>query len=297
MIRQNLFEKKYSLLAPYILDESVRKNLLANDDFMRKYDANYSMIKVFLYEIGKRFDTETINKIVSETIFKFSSPVLISFITAYLNSDEATKNNSNVVFHYKKVLHQGTDVIKYVEENGIVTNRTFKEIPQKIMDNRFESLERGQVYGNVTLKDLYPTMSPLEKQSLIEFLENDSFKYINELFGGYFRFNKLFKLIKFSGIDTEIINRDNYNKLGPDKLRVLILTIFTLLGDINIKSDVEVIKEMLRTGRIDLLDILLKEDMVVYAHYLNPNYIAELSEDEMVDRINMSKIILEKSAA
>lgn len=297
MIRQNLFEKKYSLLAPYILDESVRKNLLANDDFMRKYDANYSMIKVFLYEIGKRFDTETINKIVSETIFKFSSPVLISFITAYLNSDEATKNNSNVVFHYKKVLHQGTDVIKYVEENGIVTNRTFKEIPQKIMDNRFASLERGQVYGDVTLKDLYPTMSPLEKQSLIEFLENGSFKYINELFGGYFRFNKLFKLIKFSGIDTKIINRDNYNKLGPDKLRVLILTIFTLLGDINIKTDVEVIKEMLRTGRIDLLDILLKEDMVVYAHYLNPNYIAELSEDEMVDRINMSKIILEKSAA
>ena len=86
MIRQNMFEKKYSLLAPYILDESVRKNMLSNEDLLRKYDSNHSMIKAYINEIDKRFDRETINKMIIETIFKFSSPVLISFITAYLNS-------------------------------------------------------------------------------------------------------------------------------------------------------------------------------------------------------------------
>ena len=75
----DMFEKKYSLLAPYILDESVRKNMLSNEDLLRKYDSNHSMIKAYINEIDKRFDRETINKMIIETIFKFSSPVLISF--------------------------------------------------------------------------------------------------------------------------------------------------------------------------------------------------------------------------
>ena len=66
MIRQNMFEKKYSLLAPYILDESVRKNMLSNEDLLRKYDSNHSMIKAYINEIDKRFDRETINKMIIE---------------------------------------------------------------------------------------------------------------------------------------------------------------------------------------------------------------------------------------
>lgn len=297
MIRQNMFEKKYSLLAPYILDESVRKNMLSNEDLLRKYDSNHSMIKAYINEIDKRFDRETINKMIIETIFKFSSPVLISFITAYLNSDEAAKSNPDVVQFYKKTLHQGTDVIKYVEENGIVTNRTFKEIPQKILDNKFNTLGGTRQYGNQLLRNLYPSLTTLEKQLLIEFLETNDYIVLNDLFSGFIPLKKLFMLLKSAGIDTQIINKKNVNALGEENMIRLVLSLFTLLGDINIKHDIEVVKEMLSNNRYDLINSLLTNDMIMYTHYLNPNYIVELSEEEMIDRINMSKVILEKSAA
>jgi hypothetical protein len=104
-------------------------------------------------------------------------------------------------------------------------------------------------------------------------------------------------LLKSAGIDTQIINKKNVNALGEENMIRLVLTLFTLLGDINIKHDIEVVKEMLSNNRYDLINSLLTNDMIMYTHYLNPNYIVELSEEEMIDRINMSKVILEKSAA
>ena len=146
-------------------------------------------------------------------------------------------------------------------------------------------------------RNLYPSLTTLEKQLLIEFLETNDYIVLNDLFSGFIPLKKLFMLLKSAGIDTQIINKKNVNAIGEENMIRLVLTLFTLLGDINIKHDIEVVKEMLSNNRYDLINSLLTNDMIMYTHYLNPNYIVELSEEEMIDRINMSKVILEKSAA
>ena len=297
MIRTNTFEKKFSILAPYITDEVVRKNMLQNKDLIRKYDSNIFMIKAFINELDKRFDKITINKFIVDTIFKFPDEVLVSFITAYLNSSEESKNNLNVVSFYKKVLSSGPDVIRYIEEHGIVTNRECKKLPQKIINDRFNRLERGTTYNGLPLKDMYDFLSPNEKEILVEFLQTSNYKLLDELFGNYFNLKTLLSLLKHVGISVDVINKENYRALGSDGLQMLVIVLFSSLGDINIKNTVNNIKTLLENKRYDLIHSLLTSNMLIYAHYIDTTNIETLSEEEMLDHINLSRVILEKTTA
>lgn len=297
MIRTNTFEKKYSILAPYITDEGVRKNMLQNKDLIRKYESNMFMIKAYITELDKRFDKLTINKFIVDTIFKFPDEVLVSFITAYLNSSEESKNNLNVVQFYKKVLSFGPDVIKYIEEHGIVTNRECKKLPQKIINDRFKRLEHGATYNGVALTEMFDYLSPNEKEILVEFLETNNYSLLDELFGNYFNLKTLLSLLKHTGISTDIINKENYNSLGGEGIQMIVIVLFSSLGDINIKNTINNIKTLLENKRYDLIHSLLINNMLIYAHYIDTTNIDSLSEEEMLDHINVSRVILEKTAA
>ena len=65
MIRSNSFEKKYAILAPFIVDTNVRNNMLNNKDLLSKYERNNSLIKAYVNELSSRFDNETVRKMIN----------------------------------------------------------------------------------------------------------------------------------------------------------------------------------------------------------------------------------------
>ena len=176
MIRSNSFEKKYSILVPFIVDTNIRNNMLNNKDLLNKYERNNSLIKAFVTELSNRFDNETVRKIIIDTIFKLPEELLVSFITAYLNSDEVTKSNSNCLSFYNKTLVYGKEVVKYIEENGIVSNRDYKNLPKVIIDKKFNDIILKQVitYGGENVLMMREPLTIQEKSLLITFIESNN---------------------------------------------------------------------------------------------------------------------------
>ena len=49
MFKKETFDKKYPLFNDIFTDQSVRDNLMENEDFARKYHDNNAIIKIFIF--------------------------------------------------------------------------------------------------------------------------------------------------------------------------------------------------------------------------------------------------------
>ena len=296
MIRSNSFEKKYAILAPFILDTNVRNNMLNNKDLLSKYEKNNSLIKAYVIELSNRFDKETVKEMIINTIFKLPEELLVSFITAYLNSNEVTKSNSNCLAFYNKSLSYGKEVVKYIEENGIVSNRDYKNLPKIIIDKKFNDIILKQVitYGGENVLMMREPLTVQEKSLLITFVESNNFEVLDLLFSQYYELKKLLAFLNAIGINTNLINRKNLNELGTEKLLILIIKNFNLYGDINLKNNITTLSLMLENERKDLINTLIEKDLVHLSYNVDDTKIETISIDEMLDEINTSKYVLEK---
>lgn len=298
MIRSNSFEKKYAILAPFIVDTDVRNNMLNNKDLLAKYERNNSLIKAYVTEISNIFDKETVRKMIIDTVFKLTEELLVSFITAYLNSDPVTKRNSNCLYFYNKTLIYGKEVVKYIEENGIVSNRDYKNLPTIIIEKKFNDiiLKRVITYGGQNVLMMREQLTSQEKSLLVSFIETNNFEVLDLLFSPYYELKKLLAFLNAIGINTNLINRKNLNELGAEKLLILIIKNFTLYGDINLKNNITTLSLMLENERKDLINALIEKDLVHLSYNVDDNKIDTISIEEMIDVINTSKYVLEKAA-
>lgn len=298
MIRSNSFEKKYPILAPFIKDSEVRNNLLNNKDLLMKYEKNNSLIKAYVNELSNIFDNETVRKMIIDTVFKLPEELLVSFITAYLNSDDITKRNSNCLMYYNKTVVYGKEVVKYIEENGIVSNRDYKKLPKVIVEKKFNDIILKQVltYGGENILMMREQLTLQEKSLLITFIESNNFNVLDLLFSEYVPFKKLLVLLNATGINTNIINNKNLNTYGAEKLIAIVMINFSLYGDINLKNNIETISLMLKENRKDLIDKLLEYNLVPYTFFIDNDSIETITVDEMLDKITTSRYVLEKAA-
>ena len=298
MIRNNTFEKKYDLLAPFIKNPNIRNNMMSNKDLYKKYSNNYFIIKAYLNELKNRFDEETINDLIIETIFKLPEELLNSFITAYLNSSEITKNNSNALVFYKKSLTYGNEVVKFIEENGIITNREYKNLPKILVDKKFNRLITNSIYkyGDQNILIYENILTLQEKSLLIMFLESNNMNVLDILFSNYIDFKKLISFLNATGINTNILNNSNLELFGEKNLIFITMVNFSLLGDINLKNNIETLQIMLDKKRIDLVTALVENNLIKYAYALNTDTIESISVDEMMKTIVSHRYILEKAA-
>lgn len=298
MIRNNSFEKKYSLLAPFIKNTTVRNNMLSNRDLYEKYLNNYFLIKAYLNELKNRFDDETINNLIIEVIFKLPDELLKSFITAYLNSSEVTKSNPNALVFYKKSLEYGSDSIKFIEENGIITNREYKNLPKIIVDKKFTDLTTKGIYTynnqNVLLYE--NTLSLQEKSLLNTFLESDNLRVLDEVFRDYLDLKKVLVYLNATGINTNIINKKNLELIGSRNLLFISMVNFSMLGDNNLKNNIENIKLIINNKRLDLINALVENNLLSYAYMINSDLIGSISIEEAFTQIMSKRYILEKTA-
>ena len=298
MIRSNSFEKKYPILAPFIKDSEVRNNLLNNKDLLMKYEKNNSLIKAYVNELSNIFDNETVRKMIIDTVFKLPEELLVSFITAYLNSDDVTKRNSNCLVYYNKTVVYGKEVVKYIEEHGIVTNRDYKNLPKVIVEKKFNDIILKQVltYGGENILMMREQLTLQEKSLLITFIESNNFNVLDLLFSEYVPLKKLLVFLNATGINTNIINNKNLNNYGAERLISLVMINFSLYGDINLKNNIETISLMLKENRKDLIDKLLEYNLVPYTFFIDNDSIETISVDEMLDKITTSRYVLEKAA-
>ena len=88
MKKKNSFDKKFPLFVKYFTDATIQNNMTDNADLLRKYNAYSESIEFFLKELDKRFDIDTIKRIIVEAIIKLPDSIMVSLITSYLNSSE-----------------------------------------------------------------------------------------------------------------------------------------------------------------------------------------------------------------
>lgn len=293
------FEKKYPLFVDIFTDEATKNNMLANEDLSRKYEANNQVIKTFIFELKKRFDIETIRKIIQDTVLKLPDNLFVAFITAYLNSDEATKSNHDVVSFFNKTLNLGNNCINYIQENGIVANRKYKDLPQIMVDEKYKTL-RSDSYIYVTkngvdrLDDVFETLSIAEKEFVIELLEADSFKHLALLFERFsFGLKSIIQILCEKGFSAKLI----CDKV-IDHVNYYYLTIFIcyLIECDNYVEIMNRVNHIIDKERYDLINDLIVHDKILEIVLLTNEEIDTLTTEAILLKLQTVDFELKKEA-
>ena len=128
------------------------------------------------------------------------------------------------------------------------------------------------------------------------FLESNNMNVLDILFSNYIDFKKLISFLNATGINTNILNNSNLELFGEKNLIFITMVNFSLLGDINLKNNIETLQIMLDKKRIDLVTALVENNLIKYAYALNTDTIESISVDEMMKTIVSHRYILEKAA-
>lgn len=268
-MKKNNFEKKYSLFTKYITDDITRKNMLDNRDLFRRYEENKELIKTFLYELDNRFTVEEIKEIITETIFKYPDEILKSFITAYLNSSEAVKSKSDCYNDFKRIMFMGEDVIRYVTRNGIITDRTYKNIPEKIIDEKYKELKSGiEIFNNELLENAYKNLNVEQKRLVVDLLEMNSFDVFKECFERFnYNLSSILNLIINLEIPIELFDKKCVETLTVEGMieivdnslnsSLFVSNIATLISN----DKVNFIKKVIEVDTLSLLSEISNEEI------------------------------------
>jgi len=183
MKKVNDFEKKYPLFVPYVIDEATRANMLTNEDLLRKYHEHQEEIQSFIIDIASRFDVDTIFTLLKASVFKMPDEILLSFIKAYLASNEAAKNNQDIMKFYNNTLSLGAESVHYIENHGIITNRAWRDIPEMVIDEEYNKYKKdNEIFKGEILSHNYSALNIKEKRLVVGLLKKNSFGLLNILF-------------------------------------------------------------------------------------------------------------------
>lgn len=279
------FEKKYPLFVPYVKDEATRTNMLTNEDLMRKYKEHLDEIQDFVTEIALRFDIETVFSLLQATVFKLPDAILLSFIKAYLNSSEAAKNNQDVIKFYNNTLHLGDESIRYVERHGIITNRTWRDIPEMVIDDKYETLKKNnEIFKNEILDHAYGDLNIKEKKLVIGLLKREAFGLLNTLFAGVdITFRNLLALLSAKGINEDILNYEVARGIGEYNLLLLLFAIFNIESPEVVVNNV---RHLIARERFALLNKLTAASSLVSLGEYNPDMLDDMTDEQFIEDIS-----------
>ena len=290
------FETKYPLFVDIFSEPFIRQNMMENQDLYRKYIANNAIIKTFIYELNKRFDVETVRKIVEDTVLKLPDNLLVSFVTSYLNSDEATKSNPDVVQYFNKTVNlneKTKECINYITENGIVANRSYKNIPNILTDDRYRELDTSALFyiegrNVVKVDDIYETLTYPERELLIQFIESENFDYIGKVFERFnYSLKSILTLLVMKGIDTKIINQEVVETLTPYFTMLLVCFI------LDTEKHEEVVKNLhslINKQRYELIKHLICYSLIEELALFKADELAKLSDDDIKDKFEIVRV-------
>lgn len=307
-MKKNNFDKKYPLFSEFILDEQIRKNMLDNKDLYRKYQENEELIKIFIIELKNRFDIETVKNIIIETIFKYPDEILKSYIVSYLNSTETIKNRKDNFNYFKKIMFMGEDIIRYVERNGIITDRGYKNIPEKILDEKYNELKSGvEMFKGELLENIFKTLSFSKKEFIVDLLKIDAFQNFNEsLKETSFNLSSILNLIETLGIPAKLFEQETFETLGVEKIRILIVkyidssyienSYFSKNICILLKNSKTLfIRKLIEIDKIDTLNEISNEE--VESITFDEKYLESMNLEQYLEELKKNTIRKLKEAA
>lgn len=294
MKKKMTFDKKYPLFAKYITDSEVQYNMMENADLFRKYEAYSESIALFLFELDKRFDVETIKGIIVEAIIKLPDEIMISLITSYLNSDEAAKGNPEFIAFYNKTSNLGIASVNYIEKNGLVTNRSYKDIPNVALDALYNDKRTGyEMFKDVPLDDVYDTLSYTERKLVVDLICNNSFSLLDEIFAKLnINLPVLIKILVNKNFDIEILNEKTVREINP----YFVMILFCLIMDNEETfASIENIKNLCRDKRFELIRKVITENKLVVLGQIEYESISNLTDDEVIDLLEKKELVLAKT--
>lgn len=279
------FEKKYPLFVPYVINETTRENMLTNEDLLRKYNEHLDDIQSFVVEIASRFDVETVFSLLQATVFKMPDEILLSFIKAYLKSNEAAKNNQDVIKFYNNILHLGEDSIHYIENHGIITNRTWRDIPEMVVDEEYNNYKKdNEVFKEEALSQVYGELNLKEKRLVVGLLKKEAFELVSSLFASVdITLKHLISLLAAKGIDEDILNASVSAGIGEYNL---LLLVFALFGSEYADTMVVNVRYLIQSERFELLRVLTSNNSLTSLNEYNVDMIRAMSDKQFIDEIS-----------
>lgn len=293
MKKKNNFDKKFPLFVKYFEDQSVQNNMLDNADLIRKYNTYSETIEFFLKELDNRFDVYTVRNMIVEAIIKMPDNVMISLITSYLNSSEEAKLNADFISYYNKTSNMGFDCLKYIEKNGLITNRSYKDIPEKAIDAEFESVRSGaEQFNGVGISDIYPALNISEKSYVISLIKSKIFDEFDDLFERFnFSLKSLITVLMSRGIDSDILNKKVYDEFSKEYLLVLICL---FIDSDEALGSVSNVKKLLLNGKYDLLKQIIDENLLVSLAKIDLDSLMDMGDEAIVEELKKKELVLEK---
>ena len=294
-MKKNSFDKKYPLFSDFISDEQIRKNMLENKDLYRKYQENEELIRIFLIELKNRFDIETVKNIIIETIFKYPDEILKSYIVSYLNSSEAIKNRKDNFNYFKKIMFMGEDIIRYVERNGIITDRRYKNIPEKILDEKYNELKSGvEMFKGELLENVFKTLNFSKKEFIVELLKLDAFQNFNEAFKDTsFSLSSILNLVNLLEIPASLFGNETSEILGIEKIKILIVKYidYSYIESSYFSKNINV---LLTNGKVLFIRKLIETDNTKYLNEISNEEVENINFDEKhLDSMNLEQYLEE----
>lgn len=293
MKKKSNFDKKFPLFVKYIQDPDMQTNMVDNADLLRKYDAYSETIGVYLNELDKRFDVNTIRNIIIESIIKLPDSIMASLITSYLNSNEEAKSNPDFITYYNKASNMGMDSLGYVEKFGIVANRSFRDIPEKAIDARYEAVRSGAEQFNGTgLDEIYSNLTYPARKFVISLIEAkilEDFDIIFEKFS--FTFETLITILMARGIDADILNKNSKDNLGQDYIMILVCL---LIDNDEALGSIGNIKKLIANERYDLLKDIINANLLVSLARVGYEEIENKENNEVLEILKRKELVLAK---
>lgn len=293
MRKKSAFEKKYPQFVKYITDEQTQINMLNNNDLYQRCENNSESIAFLLLELDRHFDMETIKSILFETVFKYPDKLLKTFISAYLNSDEATKSNAAVVSFFNKTIHLGTECLEYIEKCGIIANRKYKDLPIIVINYQYKKVKTGnEKFKEEMLDNLFESLSYEAKKLVVKLLENKSFEILDMIFKDFeYTLDTILEILISKGIDEKIINKKLFKNLNQKQMMILVCMLID--SDMNLLI-IDHLNRLILNNRINLIITLIDKNLMGQLYRLTHEEIITKTDDEIIKELMISVMNLKK---
>lgn len=296
MKKKNSFEKKYPLFRKYFTDETVQNNMIDNADLSRKYQTYHEMIKMFINEIDSHFDVETIKNMIIESIVKLPDEMLISLIKSYLASSEEAKSNMDFIKYFNKTSNFGRESLDYIVDNGLITTRKYRDIPNLAIDYHYNKIKTGEEeFKAIHLEDVYSYLTYPQRSYVISLIESKAFKYLDEIFQNLnVNILNLIKILMNKNIDKIILDEEAIKGLGTSSMMLLICLLIEMEDSLR---SLQVLKKMFEDHRYELIKKIVASNYVSLLGNVTYENVASMSDEEVINLLNTKELVLAKQCA
>lgn len=296
MRKKSNFEKKYPLFSKYFMDPTIQNNMIDNADLFRKYTDYNNLISKFIKELDNHFDMETMKEMIIESIVKLPDEMLISLIKAYLASKEEAKANMEFIKYFNKTSNFGRASLEYIEENGLITTRKYRDIPNLAIDYHYNKIKTGEEeFKGMHLENVYCHLTYPQRSYVTSLIESKAFGYLDEIFKNLnLNLISLIKILMDKNIDKTILNKDAIENIGS--LQMMILVCLLIEMDDSLRC-VDTLKKILKAGRYELVKQIIINNYLGVISNISYESIAQISDEEVIKLLSKKELVLTKQCA